>query len=236
MNAPTGLVPLGGGIMEDVTLPSPAAAATATLLHIEDAHWSAEFVRAMMEEWPEVRHAGIAPTGGKGIELCRELRPDLVLLDMGLPDMGGFAVAGRLAALVPAPTILVLTARTDEYTLYRMREAPIQGLLWKSGDVGAQLRAALAEVLAGRRYFPPEVVARESALRRDAHAIGKILGKKDIALLPLLGRGDTDRQIADGTGLNLLTVKWRRRCIMRKLDLHTRVELMRWARAKGFVD
>lgn len=222
--------------MDEIVPSGLVKPAAATLLHIEDDHWSAEFVRAAVSEWPEVRHTGIAPTGAAGIELCRWLRPDLVLLDLRLPDMDGFVVAGALARLVPAPLVLVVTTRTDEYTFHRLRRTPVNGLLCKGGDMGEQLRVALTEVLARRGYFPPDVRARESALRRDSQAIGKVLSDKDIALLPLLGRGDTDRLIAGETGLNLLTVKWRRRRIMQKLDLHSRVELMRWARAKGFAD
>lgn len=143
-----------------------------------------------MADCPSVRPIGSATTGRDGLELCRELRPRVVLVDLDLPDMDGFAVAEELAALRPTPAVLLLTTRGDEYTLYRLRRTPVRSLLCKNGNMKTHLRTALAEVLAGRSYFPPEVLAIEVALRRDPRAIGKILAPKDIALLALLGRGD----------------------------------------------
>lgn len=227
---------MGGAKVVEAASKSECVSTVCTAIHIEDDRWFADFIRGLMSDWPDIRHVGAAATGAEGIALCHQLCPDLVLLDLRLPDIDGFSVAKILAAETPVPAILALTARTDEYTFYRLRQSPIRGLLWKSGDIGGQLRPALEEVLVGRRYFSSEVKAKESALRCDPQAIGKILLAKDIALLPFWGRGDADDQIAAMTGLSLLTVKWRRCRLMQRLDLHNRVELMRWAQAKGFVD
>ena len=151
----------------------PSSSAASTLLHIENDPWSADIVRAVVAEWPEISHVGLATTGAKGVELCREHRPDIVLLDLRLPDMDGFAVAEALAALAPAPSVLLLTVRSDEFTLYRSTRAPVRGLLWKNESIGRQLRPAISEVLAGRRYFPPEVTDGLSKLRQDPDAFSK---------------------------------------------------------------
>jgi DNA-binding NarL/FixJ family response regulator len=109
-------------------------------------------------------------------------------------------------------------------------------MLWKTAEVRGLLRAGLAEVLAGHRFFPAGVRDALRAVRSDPDAFFKILSERELAMLPLLCLGSPDTQIAQQTGLSPATVKSHRQHIMSKLDLHRAADLVRWAAEKGFID
>ncbi|HYC72769.1 MAG TPA: response regulator transcription factor [Opitutaceae bacterium] len=206
------------------------------LVHIEDDAWSTQIVRTLVKRWPDVRHAGTAATAAAGYALCVDAAPAVALVDLRLPDTDGFTLARSLRSLPHAPRLVFLTGRADEAALFQLSRDPAAGFLWKSSAVADHLRPAVLAALAGRAYQPPEVRERLAAMRRDPVAFHKLFGESDLALLPLFGRGLSDDEIAAATGRAPLTIKWRRHQIMRKLDLHKASDLMRWARAKGFVD
>lgn len=151
--------------------------------------------------------------------------------------MDGFWVAGELARRPAAPRIIVLSARSDDAALLRIMQQPdISGLIWKAGEVLPRLTVAITEVRSGRKYYPPEVREALRRFRADPQAFFKILSDREISLLPDLGRGQTDDEIAVKTGLSSLTVKSHRQHIMAKLGLHRTPELIYWAIEHGFVD
>jgi two-component system, LuxR family, secretion system response regulator SsrB len=207
-----------------------------SLLHIEgDALWGMA-VKRMINAWREVRYIEVATTAAKGLELCQVHQPDIVLLDLQLPDADGFEVVMVLASRPSPPRVLLLTVKSDEATLYRAHHAPIAGMVWKGCHIHDTLRHAIGEALAGRKYFPADVRDAMRLVRSDPAAFFKILSERELSLLPLLSQGCPDGQIAVQTGLSPATVKSHRQHIMSKLDLHRTADLIRWAAAKGFVD
>ena len=177
-----------------------------------------------------------AATGAQGLLLASECRPDLVLLDLGLPDMSGFQVARELAGRRPSPRVLVLTASLPETVLNRIPGSPIHGLLQKSSTRDDELALALREIWAGRTYFQPPVLAAISAARSQPDHFSKILSDREIGLLPLFGFGWTNERIGQHTALSAATVRTHLQNILLKLNLHSREELRTWAMKKGFVD
>jgi two-component system response regulator NreC len=188
----------------------------------------------MVQAWKEVRHAGTATSARAGIALCRDHQPNLVLLDLTLPDADGFDLALSLANLPRPPRILLLTTRSDAVTLFRAGCASISGMIWKTGRVQETLRFAVREVLAGRRYFPDDIREAMRATRTDPAAFFKILSCRELALLPLLCQGLNDEQIGERNGSCPATVKSHRHHIMTKLGLHSTAGLVSWATEKGF--
>jgi DNA-binding NarL/FixJ family response regulator len=178
-----------------------------------------------------------ANNGAAGLQLGRDHQPGLVILDLGLPDMGGEFIATELAVINPAIRILVLTAAMPERVVCRLKDGRnIHGVLVKSSAQGTELEQAVNEVLAGRRYFPGAVLAAMARARREPDHFSKILSRREIELLPLFGYGWPNDRIARYTRLSPATVRTHHQNILVKLGLHGREELMRWAMKKGFVD
>jgi two-component system response regulator NreC len=205
------------------------------ILHIEDDPlWRGLFGR-LVQSISDVRQCVQCETGAKGLDLALTHQPDIVFLDLRLPDADGFTLAEELARLVATSRILLLSARNDDSALINATQPHIAGLIWKSSEIAQQLPVAIETVSAGRKYFSRVVREQLRRLRADPQAFHKILSDREIGLLPRFGLGLTDQEIAAQSGLSPLTVKSHRQHIMAKLGLHRTPELIHWAIQHGFV-
>lgn len=166
--------------------------------------------------------------------MTQTFRPDLVLLDLVLPDGDGLQLARDLALLPQPPHVAILSVRDDTAVLHAAAEPHIAGLLWKSGDLLDQLPHALDVIAQGGKYYPPNVRAVLRRHRADPKAFFKLLSSREIALLPHFARAESDDEIAASHGLSAHTVKSHRQNIMRKLDLPGTARLTHWAIVNGF--
>jgi two-component system response regulator NreC len=210
---------------------------TGTILCIEDDTLLREFLVMQVEEITGHRFKIIeAGDGRTGLRMAREHLPNLVILDLLLPDMHGLAVAAGLSVLDPAPSVLVLTVSATEPTLSRLPYAPIHGFILKPSGHRAELEFAVQKLLAGETYFPTPILARIDAATSMPGHFSKILSNREIELLPFFGYGWSDEKIAGHTGLDLAAVGTFQRDVLQKLGLHSDRELMRWAQKNGFSD
>lgn len=177
-----------------------------------------------------------AGDGTTGLQLARTNEPELILLDLGLPDMSGFKVVEALDTLIPRPRVLILTASAPDQVLNRIHYTSISGLVLKSHSCSTELVSAIRAVLAGRTFFSEKVLAAMAATRAQPGHFTKILSPREIELLPLFGYGWTNERIAQRIGLSALTVRTHRQNILGKLDLHSTEKLIRWAIVNGFSD
>jgi two-component system invasion response regulator UvrY len=207
--------------------------AAASLIHIEDDSLTASLVGQLLGCWKEIRYLGSVTNGQDGIRLCRDQQPGIVLLDLALPDMDGFAVAGQLRKLRPSPRILVFSARVDDVTILHLSSGLVDGIVWK--PLGPEkLRPALAEIAAGRDYFPPDFRAAIDRLRRSPDAFFKILSDRELSLMPHFARDESDAVIATAVGVSAATVHSHRQHVFAKLNLHCAHDLAQWAQHEGF--
>ncbi len=217
-------------------MPTESVHSTGTLLHIDhDAAVATTVFRRVIEQRTNCRYLGVATSGRAGLEAARIQQPALVLLELLMPDIDGYAVAVELAKLRPCPRILLLTSCADEATLYRLGRGSVNGLVWKTERAVEELPYAIEEVLSGRSYFPALVLHAMRQLRCAPDCFFKILSDRELELVPPMGAGQSDREIAQAAGLSVATIHSHRQRIMSKLGLHTTAELMRWAVNKGFV-
>jgi DNA-binding NarL/FixJ family response regulator len=211
------------------------SASPVTVLHVEDDPLWADFCRALFRRDPGIRWLGPVATGAAALAATSHLHPDIVLLDVNLPDGDGFALARQIVAQGrPVPKLLLLSARDDQVLLSKVRDTDFHGLLWKNRDIESELPQALAELARGGRYFPAEVRRAWSELRARPDAFFKILSTREIDLLPYFSRGLDDDAIARLVGGSPLTVKSHRQHIMSKLGLHRSAELIHWTIKAGF--
>ena len=207
-----------------------------SVLHIEDDPLWSRLVESTLVGEPGLKACWQAATAAEGLALTRERKPDLVLLDLNLPDASGCTLADDLMLQFQPPRIILLTTRRDDITLFLANQPFISGLLWKNTQVAALLPDAVRAVMAGQRYFPPEVQAAIRGLRQSPDAFFKILTPKELELMPHFGGGGTDSDIAGALGLSVSATRSHRQRIMGKLGLHRSIDLMHWAIRTGLVN
>ncbi|MEI6108290.1 MAG: response regulator transcription factor [Opitutae bacterium] len=208
-----------------------------TILCIDDDTLIRELLTVQLREATNRKSAIIsAGDATTGVQLARQHQPEIVLLDLGLPDASGFKVIDTLAQLSPRPRILILTASVPDRVLEKVQHSEVAGLLLKSDTSSTELINAIQAVRAGQKYFSPPVRAAMAAARAEPAHYTKILSKREIELVPLFGYGWSNEQIAARTSISAATVRTHRQNILGKLDLHSTEKLIHWAISKGFTD
>lgn len=173
--------------------------------------------------------------GEAAVDCVRRLQPDVLVLDIGLPDLNGIEVAARLRKLNLPTRIVALSAYTDSRFVTEMLRAGASAYVSKAA-AGTELVVAIREVASGGSYLSPDVTRGVVAAVSGAGSGGAIrLGRREREVLRLLAEGARSQTIADTLHISIATVEVHRRNIMRKLGMHTVAELTRYAVREGIV-
>ncbi|HXQ82048.1 MAG TPA: response regulator transcription factor [Opitutaceae bacterium] len=176
---------------------------------------------------------GEAGTGREALTVVPATIPDLLVLDIHLPDMDGLDVLRQLRRKRALLKALLISSYFDEYTLCRIEQAAVQGFIDKSTNTVAELGTAISAIEGGSTYFPSQFTDARRAHRRDPFAFDKILTDREQTILSLVGEPLSDAEIAAQLDLSPETVEKHRFNIMRKLGLRSRAESARFARRCG---
>jgi DNA-binding NarL/FixJ family response regulator len=196
-------------------------------------------IRHVLESEPGFEVVGEAASGSQAVTLAGELHPDVVVLDISMPDESGLEVAARLRSSAGGPRVLILSMHNNaEYVLESVRTGA-DGYLLKD-TAATELRNAIRAVCRGESYFSPPVASRLSAAVRgehDAHPSGldQLTGREREVLLGVV-RGRTNKEIAAALGISHRTVETHRESLMRKLQIRTVAELTRFALGAGIME
>jgi DNA-binding NarL/FixJ family response regulator len=177
---------------------------------------------------------GEAGDGRMAVALALTTSPDLVLLDLHLPNLDGFGVLDALRRLAPDVRVLLLSSHCDQYTVYRAAQARVQGFVDKNTNTVAVLKDAITAVSKGRVFFSDAFKQVKTARHQDPQSFDKLLTPRERAILPLLGEPLDDAEIANRFGFSIGTAEKHRFNIRRKLGLQSAAELARYAREHGF--
>jgi DNA-binding NarL/FixJ family response regulator len=176
---------------------------------------------------------GEAGTGREALQVVPAVVPDLLILDIHLPDMDGFEVLTSLRSKRALIKTLVITSYFDEYMLCRIDRAAVQGFIDKSTNTVLELSLAITAIEGGATYFPGPFTEARRAHGRNPVAFDKILTDREQTILSLVGEPLSDAEIAAQLKLSPETVEKHRFNIMRKLGLRSRAESARFARRCG---
>lgn len=197
---------------------------------VEDQRIVREMLAAQLEREPDMRLVGTAGTGMEAIKLVAEQHPDLLMLDIGLPDMDGMAVTRRVKNAVPAPKVLAISIHDSRLIVQQMLRAGADGYMVKSAAL-PELVQAVRAVANGRAYLSPDITRQ--ALAAAALDETLALGERERQVLALIAEGKRSQDIAGKLHISVATVDAHRRNIMRKLDLHSVAELTKYAIRAG---
>ncbi len=176
---------------------------------------------------------GEAGTGEEALERAVELAPDVVLLDLGLPDIGGLEVIRRLGDTAPDSLPVVLTIHAEEEYVLQALAAGAGGYVLKLAEPDTVVEA-IRRALAGELYIDPAVtgpIARRAVARSEPDP----LTPREREVLGLIARGLTNRQIAEELVVSINTVETHRRHILEKLGTRSRAELVAYAMQHGLL-
>ena len=194
-------------------------------------------LRVLLAADPELEVVGEAGTGEETLLLAEELCPDVVLLDISMPGESGIETVRRLKEKLPALKVLFLTMHEEEGTLLEALNAGGDGYVIKRADQ-PEIIQAIRVVLRGDVYVHPAMtralLSQPETTERPPEPV-EPLTRREIDVLRLLARGNTNRQIADLLTLSIRTVESHRANLMGKLGLASRVELVTYAEEHGLL-
>ncbi len=195
-------------------------------------------IRGLLKDLENVEVVGEAGDGQEAMRLAEGLRPDIVLLDVGMPGLNGLEVAGRLATLDASMKVVILSMHTSEEYVLRAMRAGCAGYLLK-GSAVSELEVAVRAVARGETYLSPAVSRHvmDDYVRRTGGAADPIdaLTPRQREVLQLVAEGHTSKEIAEQLGLSVKTVEAHRAQIMERLGLHDVAGLVRFAVRMGLV-
>jgi len=212
---------------------------TTRLLLVDDHTIFREALRTMLRAETDIEVVGEAGNGRDAIDLARELSPDIIVLDVGMPDMNGIEATAAIVDRSPQIKVIALSTHSDRRFVAEMIKAGASGYVVKTAASSELLRAIRA-VAQGQSYLCPQVAAgvmrasTEDAQGRGSGPPG--LTRREREVLKLLAEGLRTASIAARMHLAASTVEVHRRNLMRKLDLHSVAELTKYALREGLTE
>ncbi len=198
-----------------------------------------EGVRALLQATEDIEVAGEAADGLQAVEQARRLDPDVVLMDIAMPGLGGIEATLELKKVGSRARVLVMSQYEDREYVRRLLKAGVSGYVLKK-SAGAELANAIRAVHRGGLVLDPEVA--RSAMEDSGPGGGagggdpyETLTDREKQVLKLVAEGKSNKEVAELLGISVKTAMSHRERMMEKLDLHNRTELFRYALKLGVI-
>jgi two-component system response regulator NreC len=192
--------------------------------------------KMILSAQPDMEIVGEAGNGREAVELAEQLKPEVVVMDVSMPELNGIEATRRLGDSTPHTRVLALSMHKDSVYVREILRAGARGYLLKD-SVAADLVSAVRSIAAGEGYISPQVsTAVLDDYRRHVTNPIDLLTSREREVLQMLAEGKTNKEIATVLNLSVYTVDAHRGRIMEKLNLHSINELVRFAVRNGLVD
>ncbi len=198
-----------------------------------------EGLRALFASEGDIEVVGEAEDGEEAVRKASELRPDVVVMDILMPVLDGIEATRRIRAALPEVKVLVLSMYDDEEHVQRLLAAGASGCMLKRATSDELVRS-LREVVAGGIALDPAVAAKVvkdyvRRVQREQEAPPGELTPRELEVLRLVAEGHSNQAVAERLGLSRKTVDVHRTNLMRKLDLHSVTEIVKYALRRGLI-
>jgi len=199
-----------------------------------------EGLRRVLDSEVDLHVVGEAGDATQALDQVRQLRPDVVLMDIGMPGMSSFEAARQIGRDCPATRLIFLTMHEDEEYLLQCLDVGAYGYILKDAPA-PKLIGAVRDVSQGRKYLSPQVLGklvddfRSRALGRRGQPRGATLTPREREVVKMIAEGNSVKEIAALLGLSIKTIEAHKFNLMRKLDIHNKAQLVTYAIQKKIV-
>ena len=196
-------------------------------------------LRSILEKQTDFEVVGEADNGRKAVQMAQEKKPDVIVMDVSMPDLNGIEATKQIIESLPETRVIALSMHSDKRFVMGMLRAGASGYLLK--DCASQeLANAIDQVARGKKYLSPEitgVVIDDFLLGRgsseEVATAASQLSPREREVLQLIAEGWSTKQIASHLYVSIKTIETHRRQIMKKLDLHSIADLTKYAIREG---
>lgn len=195
-------------------------------------------LRSLLEKQTDFEVVGEADNGRKAVQMAQEKTPDVVVMDVSMPDLNGIEATMQIIESLPKTRVIALSMHSDKRFVMGMLRAGASGYLLK--DCASQeLANAIVQVAGGKKYLSPEitgVVIDDFLLGGSSEEVttaASPLSPREREVLQLIAEGWSTKQIASHLYVSIKTIETHRRQIMKKLDLHAIADLTKYAIREG---
>lgn len=197
-------------------------------------------LRKILEEKPEWTVVGEAGDGREAVRQTLALKPDVAVLDIGMPLLNGIEATAQIVKRAPQVNVLILSMHSQEAYVSRALQAGASGYLLKD-SAGTDLIHAITTITSGKSYFSPAIskLMLDDYVRRVAET--KVVDKYDALserereIFQLIAEGRSNKEVAELLGISVATVETHRARILEKLDVHNTAELVLYAVRRGVI-
>jgi len=202
------------------------------VLIVDDHTILREGLRKLLSEEADIEVVGEAQDGHEAVKKAEALKPDVVLLDIAMPGMNGITAAKKLKTVAAGSKVLILTVHQEEEYVYETLRAGASGYVLKDA-AAPDLIGAIRKAATGEVYLSPEVsrlvVKDDGRMRGEIKTVSQELTPREREICKLLAEGHTVPEIAGMIGISRKTVDVHKTRLMKKLDIHNRAELVKFA-------
>jgi two-component system, NarL family, response regulator NreC len=197
-------------------------------------------LRTLLERQPNLEVVGETENGRQTVELSASLKPDVLVMDVGMPILNGIEATKQIVDQCSTTAVVILSMHSDEAYVMRALKAGARAYLLKD-SAAADLIGAIEAVSQGKSFFSPKVsrILAEDYVRvlkqRGAVDSYELLTNREREILQLLTEGKTNKAVATVLNISLYTVETHRSHILQKLNLHNSAELVLYAVRKGII-
>ena len=212
------------------------------VLLVDDHNMVRQGLRVLLEAEEDIEVVGEAETGRQAVQMARNLQPNVIVMDIAMPNLNGLEATRQIVKDVPNSKVLVLSSYSDDEYVHQLTDAGACGYLLKQ-TAANDLIKAVRETSKGNAFFSPAVSKRLLDRYREAFLNGAPIKKRSVFLtareaevLQLIAEGKPNKQIAADLCISIKTVEKHRQQLMNKLNIHDIAGLTRYAISKGVIE
>lgn len=213
-----------------------------TVLIADDHMIVREGLRKLLETEKDIEVVGEASNGRCAVDLAVKLHPDVVVMDIAMPQMNGLEATRQIRKIVPEAKVIILSAHSDDAYVEGVMTLGANGYLIKQSSAHI-LSEAIREVKNGKVFFSPNITKRlnkrkQKTLDRNGVPKAKIahLSSRELEVLQRIAEGEANKEMAANLCISIKTVEKHRAHLMSKLDIHDTAGLTRYAIAAGMIE